>query len=151
MWVQSLASLSGLRIRHCCKLWCRLWMRLGSVMPVAVVQAGSCSSNLTASPKTSIGVAIKRKKNYMACNVVDKFILQNSLPWKQLPLLWSPNCQFGKLPLQLLTPDCTEQRSITIRKVFLLFALGATFYHLYQQNEFLLFFGKLVAVCKILC
>ena len=23
IWVQSLASLSGLRIQHCCELWCR--------------------------------------------------------------------------------------------------------------------------------
>ena len=28
--VRSLASLSGLRIQHCCELWCRLQMRLGS-------------------------------------------------------------------------------------------------------------------------
>ena len=27
--VQSLASLRGLRIRHCCELWCRSQMRLG--------------------------------------------------------------------------------------------------------------------------
>ena len=24
MWVRSLALLSGLRIQHCCELWCRL-------------------------------------------------------------------------------------------------------------------------------
>ena len=24
LWAQSLASLSGLRIWHCCELWCRL-------------------------------------------------------------------------------------------------------------------------------
>ena len=28
--IQSLASLSGLRVQHCCKLWCRLQMQLGS-------------------------------------------------------------------------------------------------------------------------
>ena len=30
LWVLSLASLSGLRIRHCCDLWCWSQMRLGS-------------------------------------------------------------------------------------------------------------------------
>ena len=33
----SLALLSGLRIRHCCELWCRLKTRLGSGFAVAVV------------------------------------------------------------------------------------------------------------------
>ena len=37
MWVQSLASLSGLRIQHCSELWCRSQMRLGSRIAVAVV------------------------------------------------------------------------------------------------------------------
>ena len=43
--VQSLASLSGLRIWCCYDLWCRLqmWLRTGAT--VAVVQAGSCSSD----------------------------------------------------------------------------------------------------------
>ena len=35
--VQSLASLSGLRIWHCCELWCRLQARLGSGVAVALV------------------------------------------------------------------------------------------------------------------
>ena len=35
--VWSLASLSGLKIRHCHELWCRLQMRLGSGVSVAVV------------------------------------------------------------------------------------------------------------------
>ena len=47
-----LASLSGLRIRHCHKLWHRLQMWLRSGIAVAVVQAGSCSSDLTPSPGT---------------------------------------------------------------------------------------------------
>ena len=35
--VRSLALLSGLRIRHCCELWCRLRMRLRSHVAAAVV------------------------------------------------------------------------------------------------------------------
>ena len=35
--VPSLASLSGLRIRHCCGLWCRLQTQLRSHVAVAVV------------------------------------------------------------------------------------------------------------------
>ena len=49
--VQSLALLSGLRIRCCCELWCRSQMWLGSrvavAVAVAVVQASSCSPDLT--------------------------------------------------------------------------------------------------------
>ena len=35
--VQSLTSLSGLRIWHCSELWCSLHMQLGSGIAVAVV------------------------------------------------------------------------------------------------------------------
>ena len=45
--VQSLASLSGLRIWYCHELWCGLQMWLRSGVAVAVVQVGSCSSNST--------------------------------------------------------------------------------------------------------
>ena len=37
MWIQSLASLSGLRIWHCCELWDRSQVQLGSGVAVAVV------------------------------------------------------------------------------------------------------------------
>ena len=47
MQVQSLASLSGLRIRE---LWCRSRTWLGAGVAVAVVQAGSYSSDLTPQP-----------------------------------------------------------------------------------------------------
>ena len=43
--VRSLDSISGSRIWRCCELWCRLHMQLGSVIAVAVVEAGRCSSN----------------------------------------------------------------------------------------------------------
>ena len=52
--VQSLALLSGLRIRHCHELWCRLQMRLGSRAAVALAEAGSYSSDWTPSLETSI-------------------------------------------------------------------------------------------------
>ena len=35
--VRSLALLSGLRIRRCCELWCRLQTRLGSQVAVVLV------------------------------------------------------------------------------------------------------------------
>ena len=53
--VQSLASLSGLRIQHCHELWwCRSQMQLRSRVAVAVVQVGSYSSDSTPSLGTSI-------------------------------------------------------------------------------------------------
>ena len=53
MWVQFLALLCGLKIQHCCELWYRSQMWLGSGVSVAVVQAGSCIS-LTPSLGNSI-------------------------------------------------------------------------------------------------
>ena len=49
-WVRSLALLSGLRIRRCCELWCRLQMRLRPYVAVA----SSYSSDLTPSLGTTI-------------------------------------------------------------------------------------------------
>ena len=36
LWVQSLALLCGLSIRHCCELWRRSQIQLGSGVAVAV-------------------------------------------------------------------------------------------------------------------
>ena len=52
--VQSLALLSGLRIQSCRDLQCKSQTWLISCIAVAVVQAGSCSSNQTPSLGTSI-------------------------------------------------------------------------------------------------
>ena len=52
--VPSLALLSGLRIWHCHELWCRLQMRLRFHVAVALVQAGSYSSDSTPSLGTSM-------------------------------------------------------------------------------------------------
>ena len=62
-WIRSLASLSGLRIWRCRELWCGSQTRLGShvAVAVAVVEAGSCSSDWTASLGTSICRGCGRK------------------------------------------------------------------------------------------
>ena len=56
---ESVGSVPGLPqwvkdIQHCCELWCRSRMWLGSGIAVAVVQASSCSSNSIPSLGTSI-------------------------------------------------------------------------------------------------
>ena len=48
MWVQSLTSLSGLRIWCCCELWCRSQTRLGSHI------AGGCGVGWRLQLQTSI-------------------------------------------------------------------------------------------------
>ena len=63
MQVQSLASLSGLRIWRC-ELWCRLQMWLGSCIAVAVVQASSCNSSSTSSLPYGSGPATTKNKTY---------------------------------------------------------------------------------------
>ena len=58
MQVPSLAVLSGLRIQRCCELWCRWRMWLRSHVAVAVVWAGSCSSDSTPSLGTSYALGV---------------------------------------------------------------------------------------------
>ena len=62
MQVQSLASLSGLKIWLCCNLWCRLQMQSGYGVAVAVAQACSCSSDSTPSLGTSVCHRYSHKK-----------------------------------------------------------------------------------------
>ena len=62
MPVRSLALLSGSEIWCCHELWCRSQMSLGSAVVVAVVKAGSCSSDLTPSLGTSICHGYSPKK-----------------------------------------------------------------------------------------
>ena len=50
--VRSLASLRGLRIRHCCELW--LWCRRAAVAPIQL---------LTWELRYAASVALKKKKN----------------------------------------------------------------------------------------
>ena len=52
--VRFLALLSGLMIRRCHELWCRLQTRLRSRVAVALAEAGGYSSDLTPSLGTSI-------------------------------------------------------------------------------------------------
>ena len=64
IWVQSLASLSGLRIQRCHELQCRSQMRLQSGIAVAVVQnkATALIRSLAWEPPYAIDGAAKRKK-----------------------------------------------------------------------------------------
>ena len=61
-WVRSLALFSGLKIRHCCELWCRLQMWLRSHIAVAMARVGSYSSDSTPSLGTSIRQGCGPKK-----------------------------------------------------------------------------------------
>ena len=62
MPVQSLVSLSRLKIWHCCKLQCRSEMRLRSSVAVAVLQASSYGSHSTPSLGNSICCGYGPKK-----------------------------------------------------------------------------------------
>ena len=62
MRVQSLASLSGLRIRHYGELSCTSQMQLGSGIAVAVVCVGSYNPDLTPSLGTSTCCGCSHKK-----------------------------------------------------------------------------------------
>ena len=62
LWVQYLASLSGLRIQRCYELWCRLQTWLRSGVAVALAKAGSCSCKQTPSQGTSVCCGCGPKK-----------------------------------------------------------------------------------------
>ena len=59
---QSLALLSRLRIWHCCELWCRLQIQLGSGTAVAVAAATVPIQPLAWEPPCAMGMALKRPK-----------------------------------------------------------------------------------------
>ena len=105
LWVQSLASLSGLRIRHCHKLWCRSQMRLGSGVAVALGQAGSCSSNWTPSLGTSTYHRCGPKKQTKKKGKGNGFNLHIH---SSLPLL-SPPWYFFCLEIQVLPKFCSQE------------------------------------------
>ena len=83
IWVQSLASLSGLRSWHCCELWYRSQTRLGSCTAVSMVQASSYSSDSTPILVTSICCRCgpekqKRKKKQLQYVQCEPLILRHS-------------------------------------------------------------------------
>ena len=91
---------SGLRIGHCHKLGHRLQTQLGSSIAVAVVLAGSCSSNSTPSLGTSIcpGCSPEKKKNiYIQSN------LSASTP-----------STYGQPPLALTVFFCLPDHSLAL-------------------------------------
>ena len=63
MQVGSLASLSGLRIWHCCDLWCRLKLWLGSDVAVAVMLAAvALIGPLAWEPSYTMDAVLKSEK-----------------------------------------------------------------------------------------
>ena len=86
--VPSLASLSGLRIQHCCELWYRSQTQLGSYVAVAVVQTGNCSSDSIPSLGTSVclGCSPKMQQQQQQKKVTQKEIqkLSNIFTIKKL-------------------------------------------------------------------
>ena len=88
--VRSLASLSGLPIRHCCELWYRSQMWLRSSVAVAVVSASSCSSNSTPSLGTSICCECSCKKTKDQKKKKKKKELNSAQSLRKLVLLFPP-------------------------------------------------------------
>ena len=74
LWVQSLASFSGLRIWQCHELWCtsQMWPRSGVTVAVAV--SSSCSSDSTPSLGTSICCGFSPKKEKKKKSQIYSFV-----------------------------------------------------------------------------
>ena len=90
--VQSLGSLSGVRIWHCSELWCRLqtWFRSGFV--VAVEWVGGYSFNLTPSLEASIchGCGSQKTKANKWTRGILPCILSNLTSWSSNAFLSTP-------------------------------------------------------------
>ena len=102
MQVWSLASLSGSGIWRCPELWCRSQTWLGSCVAVVVVQASSCSSNLTPSLGTSIcwgcgpeKQKIKFSSKYFPNRSVG-IILKGGMKMKKMHNLKAYKCSCGE-------------------------------------------------------
>ena len=65
--IPGLISLSGLRIWHCHELWCTLQTWLRSGIAVAIIQAGSCSSDSTPGLGTQYATGAALKKSHKKC------------------------------------------------------------------------------------
>ena len=85
--VRSLTLFSGLRIWRCLELWCRLQMRLGSGVAVALVKASGHSSDSTPSLETSIcygcGPQKERKKKRKSQGKFENVLNKNENPTYQ--------------------------------------------------------------------
>ena len=82
--VQSLTSLSGLRIWHCCELWYMPQVRHRSCLAVAVAQAGNCSSDLI--PSLGISICCRcspKKQNKSIKYTLKKVKIKKKNPKKQ--------------------------------------------------------------------
>ena len=64
LWIQSLASISGLRSQCCHEMWCRSQAWIGSLVAVAVAQAAAVAPTqpLAREPPYTTGPALKSKK-----------------------------------------------------------------------------------------
>ena len=93
--VRSLASLSGLEIWCCRELWCRSKTQLSSHVAVAVVWAGSCSSDCHGySPREKKSSKMVKMANFMLCVLLS-----------QLKLKWIKRIFYWPLP--------AKQRSVS--------------------------------------
>ena len=97
MRIRSLASLSGLRIWHCCELWYKLQKWLGSGMAMGVAKAGSrCSFDSAHSLGTScvsgqcvlslVSVPGSFVINALSLDVQCYFWVLSAIPWAQVSL-----------------------------------------------------------------
>ena len=120
--VRSLPLLSGLTIRRCRELWCRLQTRLGSRVAVALAEAGGYSSDSTPSLGTSIchgsGPRNSKKKKKKGKGSKYRHSSDLALPWLWCrlaatapiqPLAWEPPYATGAAQ-EIATTTTTKQQ-----------------------------------------
>ena len=135
MQVRPLALLSGLRIRGFRELWCRLQMRLGSSVAVAVAKASGCSSDSTPSLGTSMchgcGPKEQRKKAVTAAGGPSSMQLTAMAVGRRPQVLTAQapprGCLSARTPQRLTSSRASEPRGAHLEATSLLdLALGVT-------------------------
>ena len=115
MWVWYLASLIGLRIQHCHKLWYRLQTRLRSHFAVAVMQVSSCSSSLTPSLGSSTCcTCVPKKQTNKQINKKWPVKIKN----RKITIYHQVTCQFQYLSFKresLGVPIVAQLKQIQLR------------------------------------
>ena len=119
LWVRSLVLLRGLTIWRCRELWCRSQTQLGSRVAMAVVQAISCSSDLTLSLGTSEGVVLKKQTK-----TKNKQTKNNSEKYQDLILQLLPSLIIYALHLEIKLYKLNLQASLSFFSFLFFFFFG---------------------------
>ena len=128
LWVQSLASLSGLRIWCCRELWCRLqtWLNLVLLWLWCRPAGPAPIRPLAREPPYAAGVALKkdkRQKKNLIRSTMHVMMLEMKGSWEEYIQLF-PKERYTKYPWEISQKECGCDILIDYKKQAFNFHLG---------------------------